>query len=1022
MASHYNSSHDLQSLSIGMPIKVVVKIKPNTGYYREDLKINSGKIALLDVNNRIREEFSCKDIVDASTPLLPFFQSSCLSLVNALIDGVNISVLGFGTTGSGKTHNIEGSSASPGFIHYFAESIFTALQDKKYRYHAEEGYSYSVKMRYIEVVEEEISDLLIQAKSKAIGNYELYHDEWEGNAVRNVSWAPCASSHHLVDIFQMAKRNRTISSGDYGEYHTKSTSILTVEVLQVSKTGGDTLVLASRLHLVDTPGMEKLSQDSESVRVKEGGNLNKAIYALADVVRTLSETSYDHTVYQKSVVTALMKDMIGGNCLTMAYFCLQNGDTIGSSLVLSYMRLMKNIVNFPVINDSRQIGLSQRYRLEIKYLVNQLWLLGPKSIESFNSKISDLEKELIDGNLDKLKYYDEKVKLADKIRDLKDSYNAALKAKADLEGELIRCEEERLVLTQQYIELQVEHSALQERLSGSNYEKSKKELMDENEVLASRMREDKAVAALNESQMKLKKSLEYQKDMEIECATLRINLKNITDMHQEEQKKNDKLNVEVINLINTNKVMSSDSDHLGKVKSNLSIEQERLLIDNERWKKQVNDLENALLASRSEIELLRKELTKYDMNSQRVRTEFDSQKVELEKQYLQIAKNRESNVNNRLFENEAKTKKILQENQNLSSDLQLLNSELKTAQRKILELEDNLREYKTHDTEMTKEVHRLSLQIEEMRGAFRGKLVSGMNAGGSPDEMSRVAREELIRTFNTKEVELTDRLNKELAKSSQSLKVIRGLRSYARSLKNLAEDWAPVGQILPEVLTLPPALLLDNDEMDPSSKLFKQEADRLRLRNQTLEQEVKMLQNQIISQNDPFNQNSARARGPGKEFELARGQSFDRDGREADLQQKLMNEIQYLKASSRPGTSDVESLRKERNELRDEVRRLHQEIRKSNGSQALQDEVQRLRKKVEGQAGEGNGGRNGGNQKMAYLEEVLRKLEKERSELSVRATMAEEQLKNLQDHMNNSIQNYQRKIAELNRTIQQLRG
>ena len=39
MASHYNSSHDLQRLSIGVPIQVVVKIKPNAGYYREDIKV-----------------------------------------------------------------------------------------------------------------------------------------------------------------------------------------------------------------------------------------------------------------------------------------------------------------------------------------------------------------------------------------------------------------------------------------------------------------------------------------------------------------------------------------------------------------------------------------------------------------------------------------------------------------------------------------------------------------------------------------------------------------------------------------------------------------------------------------------------------------------------------------------------------------------------------------------------------------------------------------------------------------------
>jgi Skp family chaperone for outer membrane proteins len=53
---------------------------------------------------------------------------------------------------------------------------------------------------------------------------------------------------------------------------------------------------------------------------------------------------------------------------------------------------------------------------------------------------------------------------------------------------------------------------------------------------------------------------------------------------------------------------------------------------------------------------------------------------------------------------------------------------------------------------------------------------------------------------------------------------------------------------------------------------------------------------------------------------------------------------------------------------------------------------------------------------------MMRQLEKERSELSVRATMAEEQLKNLHEQMNTSIQNYQRKISELKKALQDARG
>ena len=55
-----------------------------------------------------------------------------------------------------------------------------------------------------------------------------------------------------------------------------------------------------------------------------------------------------------------------------------------------------------------------------------------------------------------------------------------------------------------------------------------------------------------------------------------------------------------------------------------------------------------------------------------------------------------------------------------------------------------------------------------------------------------------------------------------------------------------------------------------------------------------------------------------------------------------------------------------------------------------------------------------------HLENAIRDLERERSELKVRATMAEQQLKTLQEHFNKSTQDYQKKVQELKRRIESL--
>ena len=324
--------------------------------------------------------------------------------------------------------------------------------------------------------------------------------------------------------------------------------------------------------------------------------------------------------------------------------------------------------------------------------------------------------------------------------------------------------------------------------------------------------------------------------------------------------------------------------------------------------------------------------------------------------------------------------------------------------------------------------------------------------------MTKAAREELIRSYNEKEVEMTERINKEVAHNQHLTKIVRGLRAYARSLKNLAEDWAPLGQPLPEVLTLPPPLLVDDEDQTLASKVQRDELERLRIKNSRLEQELKTVQAQMIASTEQYTRVIQAQKDP-------------------NLQRRLVSELEQLKAQpvsvSRPGSGqyDVDVLRKERNQLKEENKRLMQEVREmrnkmnlvpaaapmstsmagmqggskqgdrmqggsmqgggmqgsmmgGGNSQALQEEVDRLNRKLKDleslPAGTGNVRLL--QQKVAYLEEVLRKLERERSELSVRATMAEEQLKNLHESMNTTIQTYQKKIADLKRALGRGRG
>ena len=66
--------------------------------------------------------------------------------------------------------------------------------------------------------------------------------------------------------------------------------------------------------------------------------MNKGILALAELINSLSKNDREYIRYDGSILTSLLEDAIGGNSLTMALFCLENGNMVGTSMVLSYMK------------------------------------------------------------------------------------------------------------------------------------------------------------------------------------------------------------------------------------------------------------------------------------------------------------------------------------------------------------------------------------------------------------------------------------------------------------------------------------------------------------------------------------------------------------------------------------------------------------------------------------------------------------------------------------------------------------
>lgn len=467
-------------------------------------------------------------------------------------------------------------------------------------------------------------------------------NEWEGPTVNGIQWVPMTNQHQIQDFFMNGARNRTNKTNEFGRLSDKATCIFSLEVTQVTESSsgfgggsGDTNVLVSRLHVVDLPGCEILNEDPEALRVKQGSTLNRGIQAVNTLMRDLSTNQHgDNVFYEGSTITQLMRDTLGGNSLTLGLFTLQYGDPIGSTLTLRALKRCQQIMNFPVINDNRTIGLLRKYRLEMNASHGVLpRAINPgaagfsDSLDTYNLKIAELEKKLIEENLEKLRFTDDKQKLVTRMQEMKSKFNELVQSKAELQAELITSEEEKLKVSKALIELQIENTRMQEMVQNGQFDTSAKLLHAENDMLELNLREERAAKAIQELQDKLREALDDKKELEIEFVALKKNYLNIQQDLDQEKLRSDTIGVELVNLVNENKALMSSTD---KAKAG-DIDKSHSLLN------QLQEAKEALLEAKGEIQKLKSELLKMEVEGQKSAKDYEAKRLEFQNELMQMS-------------------------------------------------------------------------------------------------------------------------------------------------------------------------------------------------------------------------------------------------------------------------------------------------------------------------------------------------------------------------------------------------
>ncbi|KAJ6745954.1 125 KDA KINESIN-RELATED PROTEIN-LIKE [Salix koriyanagi] len=293
------------------------------------------------------------------------YEQAVVPIVNEVLEGFNCTIFAYGQTGTGKTYTMEGECkrgksgpngelpSEAGVIPRAVQQIFDTLESQ--------NAEYSVKVTFLELYNEEITDLLAPEEISRIASEEkqkkqlpLMEDGKGGVLVRGLEEEIVASATEIFTLLERGSAKRRTAETLLNKQSSRSHSLFSITIhIKEATPEGEELIKCGKLNLVDLAGSENISRSgAREGRAREAGEINKSLLTLGRVINALVE-HLGHVPYRDSKLTRLLRDSLGGRTKTCiiatvspAVHCLE--ETLST---LDYACRAKNIKNKPEVNQ-----------------------------------------------------------------------------------------------------------------------------------------------------------------------------------------------------------------------------------------------------------------------------------------------------------------------------------------------------------------------------------------------------------------------------------------------------------------------------------------------------------------------------------------------------------------------------------------------------------------------------------------------------------------------------------------------
>ncbi|TRZ17730.1 hypothetical protein HGM15179_009395 [Zosterops borbonicus] len=350
-------------------------------------------------NKRESYRFKFQKIFDQEAKQDVIFDSIAKPVAECVLAGYNGTIFAYGQTGSGKTFTITGGAerySDRGIIPRTLSYIFDQLQKDSSKV-------YTTHVSYLEIYNECGYDLLDPrheaSRMEDLPKVTIMEDSDQNIHLKNLSLQQATNEEEALNLLFLGDTNRMIAETPMNQASSRSHCIFTIHIS--SKEPGSATIHRSKLHLVDLAGSERVAKTGIGGHLlTEAKYINLSLHYLEQVIIALAEKNRSHIPYRNSMMTSVLRDSLGGNCMTtmISTLAMDKRNIDESISTCRFAQRVALIKNEAVLNEEIDPRLMiVQLRKEIQDLKDELALVTGKQRASELSQEELLQlDELID--------------------------------------------------------------------------------------------------------------------------------------------------------------------------------------------------------------------------------------------------------------------------------------------------------------------------------------------------------------------------------------------------------------------------------------------------------------------------------------------------------------------------------------------------------------------------------------------------------------------------------------------------